>query len=342
MSQRNAGVDFFRLLGACAVIFVHSIYANKVPMLVSLGRWAVPFFFMVSGYFFQKNFSKYSLYAFTKTIKSLLAILVSTNLFYLLFLFLTKGSLTGLANHFTLVVGTYFHLWFLTSLLLGYLVLWVFLRTNRQAILPYLATLFVFFILALNPYSFLVGDKAHPLYARLLLSIPFLWLGFFVAKHTLQRYVSKPICWLLVSVGIGLQIVELWFLLGNRHDLLLVNFTVGTIPLSLGLFLLSLRTTVSPTNQLSHYGQRYSLQLYLYHPVVNYYLYQALAQQRADGLIYWLSPLLTILLTLSLLVLLDEITPTLFGILSGDFSRFDLVKSKSFLSDRLKTAIRLK
>ncbi|NEU70484.1 acyltransferase [Spirosoma agri] len=329
MSQRNAGVDLFRLIAAFAVIFIHCIYSDKFPLLPLAGRWAVPFFFMVSGYFFQKSYSTHAKQAFLKTAQSVTILFVWANLFYLLFLGLTEGSVSSLATHFTLLVGAYFHLWFLTSLLVGYLVLWFCLTYLRQDVLPFLAVLSIILILGLNPYSFLLAMSPHPLYARLLLSIPFLCIGFLGAKYSLHRYVYTSTCWLLISFGFGLQLVEVWLLSGNQSSFRLVDFVVGTLFLSVGLFLLSLRLIVSPTCRLSYYGQRYSLPLYLYHPVVNYFLFKALVATMGIGLLYWLSPLLTAVLCLSLLLLLDKFTPGLFRILSGDFSRIAIVPSKS-------------
>ncbi|MFD2937897.1 acyltransferase [Spirosoma flavum] len=328
MSQRNASIDLFRFLGAFSVILIHSIYANKLPLLPLLGRWAVPFFFMVSGYFFQKSYRNQSVYAFAKTGRALLSVFLCANLFYMLFLILTVGSLKEIVTHFTLLVGTHFHLWFLTSLLLGYLVLWFFLSRKLDGLLPYLAAIVLIVILGLNPYSHLLGIEAHPIYARSLLSIPFLCIGFLTAKYAVDVHVSKLVSWLLIGAGIGLQVVEAWLLSSNWQDSLTFDFMAGTLLFSVGMFLLSLQLPMPKNSHLSYYGRRYSLQLYLYHPVVNYFLYKALVTTKASELIYWMSPLLTVTITLSLLVLLDRFVPVLFGILSGDFSRYNSEKSK--------------
>lgn len=327
MDHRSAGVDGFRLLAACLVFFCHSIYAEHVHLLTLLGvlgRWIVPFFFLVSGYYFHKSYARQSLYAFHKMGKGLLAITLFVNLFYLIFVVLTEGSLVTLANHFTLLIGTYFHLWFLTSMMLGYLVLWSILRYKLERFLPYIAAITLLIILSLVPYHFLVGTNPHPIYARSLLSIPFLCIGFLIAKHAINASVSKRASWLLIITGIAIQVVESGLLARNGQDPLKVNFLGGTLLLSVGMFLLSLQLSMPQQSWLSYYGRRYSFSLYIYHPVINYFLYATYKATTFGDIVYWLSPLLTLTFMLLLLIGIDKFTPALFRLLSGDLTLYKL------------------
>ena len=160
MDHRSASVDAFRLLAACLVFFCHSIYTSQASLLTLLGllgRWIIPFFFLVSGYYFQKSYTRQPRYAFSKIAKGLLAVTLFVNLFYLAFIGLVEGSLVTIANHFTLLVGTYFHLWFLTSMMLGYIVLWFLLTFGLERLMPNVAAVFLLLILSLAPYNTLFG-----------------------------------------------------------------------------------------------------------------------------------------------------------------------------------------
>ncbi|MVM38275.1 acyltransferase family protein [Spirosoma sp. HMF3257] len=319
MNQRNPSVDLCRFLGAFSVFIAHGIYASKMPALVLMGRWSVPFFFMVSGYYFHKNYIKQVGYAFTKTFKTLLSILLFANGFYLLFMLLTVGSLTSLANHFTLIVGTYFHLWFLTSLLLGYLVLWPFLVCKLESLLPYLSAFVIVIILVINPYHSLFSINAHPIYSRMLLSIPFLCIGFLIDKYRIERHVSKWVCYLLIGLGISWQFIEIYFLSITWQNSLTVTLVGGTVLYAMGMFLLSLKLTI-PSNILSQLGCLYSQLLYLYHPFINYFIFQVLLTTKASPVFFWFSPVWTMGVTLPIFLLMHQVNPKLFRLLSGNFN----------------------
>ncbi|NEU68749.1 acyltransferase family protein [Spirosoma agri] len=322
MDQRNASVDVFRFLAACVVFISHSVYSNHLSLLVVLGivgRWALPFFFLVSGYYFEKSYVRRSTSAFTKTIIALLSVTLFINLFYLAFVGVTEGSFRPLLTRFTLLTGTYFHLWFLTSLLVSYLVLWFFLNYKLVKLLPYLAAVTIALVLLLTPYNYLVGMATHPIYARSLLSIPFLCIGFLISKHGVDGSISKPIACLLVVFGIGIQLLEGWFLSSQGQDSSRVNFLGGTLFVSIGMFLLSLQLVVSQDNILGYYGRRYSFPLYLYHPLINYFLHKSLETVLMGTVIYWLSPILALAATLLLFIYMDKFAPALFRILSGGF-----------------------
>ncbi|AKD57873.1 acyltransferase family protein [Spirosoma radiotolerans] len=325
MNQRNGSIDVFRFLGACLVFLCHSIYSEYRPtlsLLGVLGRWVVPFFFMVAGYYFQKSYAVRPVQAFTKTIRNLLFVTLFVNLFYLLFTLLTEGTIKPLITYFTLLTGVYFHLWFLTSMMLGYLALWFLLHFKLDKLLPFVVVVSLLIILIFIPYNSLLGLGPHPIYARSLLSVPFLCIGFLISKHALDRHVSRLTAYILIALGIGLQLVEVSFLSSFMPSAAKVNFLAGTLPLSVGIFLLSLRLSISPEYPLSYYGRRYSLPLYLYHPVVNLVFHRIFAKSIVTGgFFHLMSPLIGLGICMLLMVVLDKYAPAVFRALCGDFSR---------------------
>ncbi|GAB4026207.1 acyltransferase [Spirosoma koreense] len=321
MNQRNGSIDVFRFVAACLVFLCHSIYFEYPPTLVLLdllARWVIPFFFLVSGYYFQKSYAARPAQAFAKAIKNLLFVTLFVNLFYLLFVMLTEESVQPLMNYFTLLTGTYFHLWFLTSMVLGYLVLWFIMQYKLDKFMLYLIAASLVAILVLNPYGYLLGMRAHPIYARSFLSIPFLCIGFLISRRNLDASVSRVAAYVLIATGVVVQLVEERFVPNSAQ----VNFLAGTFLLSVGLFLLSLRLSISPDNWLSYYGRRYSFPLYLYHPVTNLFLHRLFEKNMEIGsVVYWISPLVALLICILFLVSLDKFAPPLFRGLCGDFSR---------------------
>ena len=323
-SNRNAGVDLFRLLAALTVVVNHSRFTVGTPSLALWGRWTVPFFFMVSGYYFQQAFGQQSMKAFAKILKALLTLMLVANSVYGLFVGLTDGSLDSLNTHFTLFVGTYFHLWFLTSLILGYGILWLFLAYDYEKFLPLLAVLVLMLTLVLNPYSYLIGLSPHPIYARSLLSIPFLCIGFLIAKFGLQTLVSRPTAYLMAALGACIQVGEVWFLSRNEPQSLPYNFVGGTLLFSVGLFLVALQLPLASNSLVSYYGRRYSLAFYLYHPAVNYLVCQT--GTKADTTFYGLGPFLSVLLLFLMLLVLDRLSPRSLQALTGNFQGYTLMR----------------
>lgn len=52
IQQKNLSMDFVKLIAACFVVFIHAKFPGRLGSLVTcLGRFAVPFFFAVSGYY---------------------------------------------------------------------------------------------------------------------------------------------------------------------------------------------------------------------------------------------------------------------------------------------------
>lgn len=54
MKQRNQSIDFLKGIAAIFVVFIHvKLGGTFGDYIAAIGAFAVPFFFMVSGYFFM-------------------------------------------------------------------------------------------------------------------------------------------------------------------------------------------------------------------------------------------------------------------------------------------------
>lgn len=132
--KRLAGIDRFRLIAALLVIANHtaafSFLGEETDYLLTycLGRTAVPFFFMVSGYFVigpwleKEAGSRDRLFRFLGN--TLLLYLISTILYLPLMI---RGHLlpNSIGGWLRMIVfdGTYYHLWYFPAVLLGTAVL---------------------------------------------------------------------------------------------------------------------------------------------------------------------------------------------------------------------------
>lgn len=128
-SKRNCSIDIFRLLFAIYVVAIHSTPAvlESLPLLdttlSSLFRFAVPFFLMVSGYYFFANIEKNtSRSGLTSYLKKIIVIYAFWSVPYFIINFISWGrtSLAGFAIdcvYSFFLRGSYYHLWYFPALI---------------------------------------------------------------------------------------------------------------------------------------------------------------------------------------------------------------------------------
>lgn len=273
--RRNNGIDLFRLIGAFFIMTLHTDYGNLdhvyVDMLRLLGRWVVPFFFITSGYFLSYKIDNKNL-SFQKiqnNISTLITILIVSSTIYTI-INLIKGDYF---YHITpLLGGAYFHLWFIGSLLLGYIFIWYLYYIKKDKLLPIISIIIIILALLSNSYDLFFGiNLEFDGFYRFLLSIPFMYFGMFIVKKNVYS-ISKMALISLLIFGILLQILEHNFLKKSFNYLQLDHqFLIGTIFMTIPLFILSATINIKE-NKLTIWGKEYSLFIYLYHPIVYTFL----------------------------------------------------------------------
>lgn len=138
---RNSSIDALKGIAIIAVILLHLPASRTTDsvgwqLLNILGRFAVPCFFLISGYFFRLSWerteNKPQLLA--KSILRIIPIFLFWAAVYAILPPFVDGGdwsshLQAILHypHSFILTGNVYHLWFLSSLLQGLLVLWVFL-----------------------------------------------------------------------------------------------------------------------------------------------------------------------------------------------------------------------
>lgn len=326
--KRNQSVDTFRLFAALFVVILHLRY-DSLPRDVAVGlrlmsRWAIPFFFIISGYFLALKYSKTKRLDVLPTVERLIWIFLLWVLIYSPFVVMNH-NLTTLLKLITsptfIYFGLFSHLWFLPSLMFGYLFISFCHHYNIKILLP-IASLAAI-IVALLAGSYTMFDIGFPLdyeVARNWLSIPFLYLGFLFFQ---KGYPNKWVSILLIVFGTGAQIFEAKFLY-SQYEISAYDhqFLLGTIPFAIGMAALSL----SEWKLLQHpilasWGDQYSLGIYLLHPAV-IFTFMAWMSRYIPGLAdsaLWelLTPVAVVLISLAVLSLLQKRAPLFFKFLFG-------------------------
>lgn len=270
--KRIESIDFFRVLAIFGVIIIHTnpfIYNEIIEwpgnnylgvFLNQLSRFAVPFFFTISGYFYSEKIKKSNSFVFaTETmVKRVFLIFISWSCIYLfpwdkLFVAENFGIIDMINSVFdraisafknplsTLFNGTKGHLWFLSSLIQCVLITSLFVKYRFNNILLCISILlFVLGILALSYSNTPIGIDMN-FNTR---NGPFFGLIFFVSGFRLSiikiKFNYLKIGLIVSFMGLLIQLTEAYMLNKFFNTKPILDYVFGTYFLGLGIVLISL------------------------------------------------------------------------------------------------------
>ncbi len=227
-TQKNNTLELLKLLASYMVVFIHILFYGKPGDIVeTLARFAVPFFFLVSGYYSYQITCK----KIKKRIINILNLLVLSAVCCTLFeiLFLLKYNMDGLIELFNKYtdLSTYInllvfnlpivsgHLWYLFAALYVYVIFYFVTKfhVNEKVIFtisPFLLLLQLLLGEGLAVFGIVL--PVHFVRNFALMGIPFFALGLFVKKYE-HKIRSIPHCmiWVFVIPGALESIVSRLF-----------------------------------------------------------------------------------------------------------------------------------
>jgi surface polysaccharide O-acyltransferase-like enzyme len=275
-TKRDASIDAFRVIAFCAIVLIHGA-AFKDPNPVSLGHaivslssFAVPYFFIVAGYFSAKSI-RTPRTALWRLFKRLVPLFIGWGLFYTL---LFKGSLSDLltpngAAHFVYTGGAAYHLWFLPALGFG---LAIYLLTKDRVTLRTqlgLAAVLYLFGYLFGPAHSAFHLPAAPLGVRNgpFVSYTFVLMGAVLASHPVRLSAQLSIVLFVGAAAVHLAEGFILHLMGGL-PIDGVGYQLSTVPYALSAFLLA---TSFPSRLFGSLGLS-ALGYYLIHPLFLYLL----------------------------------------------------------------------
>lgn len=275
-----AGLDYFRIIAAFFIVAIHTspltFFSPDADFIFTriIARVAVPFFFMVTGFFLLPPFFKSTGSPADKEAQTDTAPLKK---------FLTKtGSLYGVAiliylpvnlysgyfkerNNFTalikdiLINGTFYHLWYLPAVITGVVFVFILSRYLRGKTV---------ILLSLFLYGFgLMGDSYYGITAH----IPWLKELYGILFHIFD-YTRNGIFYAPVFLSLGAVIA------GEKT----IRFRKLTLRQSLTGFLLSGALLFGEGLVLHHYGLQRHDSMYIFLLPVMYYLFRMLLLWRGN------------------------------------------------------------
>lgn len=335
--MRNKSLDAAKAIAAFLVVFIHISFPGMTGRIIkTLARSAVPFFFMVSGFFCYYG-EKSAAGKIPGKIIHILKITVFSLLFYFLWgcmvqvmkgqsvlkwagkIFCAESMRDFFLYNFTSSIKP--HLWFLPALIycyfLDYLIEKFHMRKAAFILLPVLTCILVWRGQISRFFGIFYPVRGYRNF--LFTGMTFYLLGKFIHMWK-EKGTGKPSPILLVTAGAagaGISIGECIFL-GDRE------IYIGTVFFTVSVFLYCIfyGQSVHVPECLFKAGRKLTLPLYLFHPaVIDAVRILAGAWKVKNNPVYlWTSPILVCIITVLLICTVDKVWSLIrkYGIVLGN------------------------
>ncbi|MCF8777218.1 acyltransferase family protein [Vibrio sp. IRLE0018] len=291
MKTKIASLELGRIIAMLAIIGLHCQMAltywqiDDIPwvgyLLNQLARFAVPLFFLISGYLIQPKLTATPLSTLKSYAKPLLKIWLVWSILSLLMPFnfqvvAEHGYLAERQGYWgylsqaplnSLLEGGLVHLWFIPALVIAVAIIALSLHFQRQSWLVAIATLLYLYGVLAGSYQPLT-EIASPFFTRNgpFFSTLLVVIGFVIRDRNLSLSPAKALA--LVAIGIALHFGQAWSLMKfdiafNGHD-----FLFGTEMWATGIFLLLLCFPNWGNHALTFALSRYVLGVYVCHLLI--------------------------------------------------------------------------
>jgi surface polysaccharide O-acyltransferase-like enzyme len=329
VDKRFYSIDLFRLIASLFIVFLHLEYflgEGLEPSFLRISaRWAVPFFFITSGFFIGKkvNNPNFNLDSIGRNILRLIKTILISNLIFILFNIYLGKPINRLGMLFS---GSYYHLWFLTALVFGLICSWsfreIFTKKTRFIILTIIALASIF----TDSYDIIFINEDLSFYLfRFLTGYLFIEIGIFIyqKQNELKKIIStKNLVFLIIIIFLA-QFFEIILLNKYFNISLFQHQIIITTPIiSVLIFSLAIRLDKAP-KQISNLGKDHSLFIYLYHPILIFILNTIVIKMNLfaekNQITLLIFPLIIFLPMLLFSILIKKYFNKLFKILNGEF-----------------------
>lgn len=248
MSKRNHSIDIFRYICSIMVVAIHTHPFEDIDERLSyvftyiLPRVAVPFFFIVAGYFYINNLEKQN--AFKLYIKRIVKIYALWSLPYFAIDYIQWGHQTfkGFIAHIVysfLITGSHYHFWYFPALIFSVCITTIIYKINLNKILiPVSILLYCIGCLGCSYHSLgmrtpilctLYSSQHFTLIRRvLLMAFPFFSAGLLVKKienYINNKGISKTALFICLLITALCWLVEIILVISfHLHDNIIITF----------------------------------------------------------------------------------------------------------------------
>lgn len=290
--NRNHLIDTIKGIACIGVVLIHYNWSNDISIIIkTISRFAVPFFFFVSGYYLPNSSKVITSDNFKRKIKHIFDLAVKSALVYAIFCIYWNSIMNSQWNLWTYTKSifqpagivkfllssdpfVYAHFWYIIALLACYLILYLVRDKIKPVgyLIGFLVLIVCYSLFA--EFNFLTGWKNYvPLTesATLVVSnmfifraMPFLLWGVYLKKSTIAEWKQKPNLLLLLAIAVlGCVLV----VFEERHFGTILMY-VGTHITVLALSLASVWYPDKKIGILEYIGDKLSMYVYIYHIAV--------------------------------------------------------------------------
>ena len=263
---RNYGLDLLKILACICVVLIHvntPLTAYYFPIL----RFAVPEFFLISGYLFYKDNTELRVTRRKKYLKYYVSLTIISATLYL-FVRLPHRDFSSLVTIFLFNEPSWaIHLWYLFAYCYVLLAIGIIEKLNLRKVVVYTIPLLLVVDLMMGSYAKLFFSISFPNYVTrnwLFEGLPYFIIGCMFKKR-IPIISSLNLVFMLI-VGIALSYIEHFSLIQSGNYTERCNY-MGTIIVTISAFLLAHRLPVH-NEHIRILSEGYIFPVYILHPLV--------------------------------------------------------------------------
>lgn len=302
--DRNVCIDTLKGIGCIFVIFIHIRFPEDTTIgkFIFMFTWfAVPMFFMVSGFYSYNNTVNVLI---KKSFKILHILILSTGLYSVYSLF-TTFAFTNTTRQLvkTFILSDFHfcnggHLWFLSALFYSYLIFAMATKYKLNKKIYYL--IIPLFILRFIVKYFYI-DIAYLHDNVFLTGLPYFLIGNLIAenKKIIKTKINVILPIIISLSGIGI--------IGMRRFMPIDMSYIGVIIYTIGLFLFAIVRPTFKIKCLSILGEKYSLYIYVFHMLIIYWIGNRVSY-------YWLAPIIVCIISIIFSIIFSKFATLIKGI----------------------------
>lgn len=259
LENRHLGIDAVRFIASIAVVLIHTVSPQNVEFGVDTGgavgqlcRFAVPFYFIASGYFLAKKGANVE-YILQSVRRRIAPVFIVWLLIYLAFMGNTESLMTPTSIARLLITGgPAYHLWFLPALVFASIVA-LALRRFLGLRTALIATVLLYGVgLGVGTYAWNGPSRSL---SPILCAPVFVCIGLWIPISRWQPDLKISLGILFLG-GVG-QLMEA-YLLDTLHmsPFHKSDFVISTLPLGVGTFLVAMNLPLKArvTRTLAYFG----------------------------------------------------------------------------------------
>ena len=276
--KRNQSIDLLKLISVFLVVVGHNQFSKHFGFIMDASsRFAVPIFFMITGYFVIKSVN------ISTTLKhqmiKLAKYYITYELVYLAYEFaiaLSEMSFSGFNDNLLMYIKYILsaptigvHLWYIINIIWVMMIVYIFNKFNKLNVLFIASSILYLIGIIISNLSQQIFQQALPLYATrnfLFFGLFYFMLGMYISKINIDniKFNNKFILFISVTFCLA-QVMEkyLWkVLLGSNFG----EYFLTTLFASIGIFIYTLRTNIN--NKYIKKIASYSMPIYFLHPLM--------------------------------------------------------------------------